>query len=230
MLYFLKLGAQECQLWHSEVSLPFNSYPECKRAPYVVISSEIPEMLICDGKCSILFSQWRGVPGAYLCQILTQTDPENAPKCPRYIGNVIIYWVKPVMGKSWRGVVFLCFCLPFLFPPIYSLTLQCHNIVQEVCGCPRNQASKEAQCQSSRLLPVWLHILVILQSGVEFFTCSLCATEYREMWELQVWVQNSFDRFDLQQRFRFLIPAFLRRLEQHIKDDMSDHPLTYTKM
>ena len=161
---------------------------------------------------------------------MPNTDTDWPRKCPRYIGNVIIYWVKPVMGKSWRGVVFLCFCLPFLFPPIYSSTLQCHNIVQEVCGCPRNQASKEAQCQSSRLLPVWLHILVFLQSGVEFFTCSLCATEYRKMWELQVWVQNSFDRFDLQKRFRFLIPAFLRRLEQHIKDDMSDHPLTYTKM
>ena len=47
---FGKLGVQGCQIWHSHVSIPFNSAPahstrphNAKKALYVIISGEIPE-------------------------------------------------------------------------------------------------------------------------------------------------------------------------------------------
>ena len=47
---FEKLSVQGCQIWHSHVSIPFNSAPahstrphNAKKALYVIISAEIPE-------------------------------------------------------------------------------------------------------------------------------------------------------------------------------------------
>ena len=47
---FEKLRVQGCQIWHSHVSIPFNSAPadstrphNAKKALYVIISGEIPE-------------------------------------------------------------------------------------------------------------------------------------------------------------------------------------------
>ena len=50
---FEKLSVQGCQIWHSHVSIPFNSAPahstrphNAKKALYVIISGKIPENLV----------------------------------------------------------------------------------------------------------------------------------------------------------------------------------------
>ena len=55
---FEKLSVQGCQIWHSHVSMPFNSAPahstrphNAKKALYVIISAEIPENLVHKSYC-----------------------------------------------------------------------------------------------------------------------------------------------------------------------------------
>ena len=55
---FEKLSVQGCQIWHSHVSMPFNSAPahstrphNAKKALYVIISAEIPENLVHKSCC-----------------------------------------------------------------------------------------------------------------------------------------------------------------------------------
>ena len=55
---FGKLGVQGCQIWHSHVSIPFNSAAahstrphNAKKTLYVIISAEIPENLVHKSCC-----------------------------------------------------------------------------------------------------------------------------------------------------------------------------------
>ena len=43
---FEKLVVQGWQIWHSQVSIPFNSSPQCKKALYVIIAGEMLSITI----------------------------------------------------------------------------------------------------------------------------------------------------------------------------------------
>ena len=96
---FEKLSVQGCQIWHSHVSMPFNSAPahstrphNAKKALYVIISAKIPENLVHKSCCltvifdeaaDFLFSPCQVVPGACLSQIVTNSDTSNTHKHPK---------------------------------------------------------------------------------------------------------------------------------------------------
>ena len=96
---FEKLSVQGCQIWHSHVSIPFNSAPahstrphNAKKALYVIISAEIPENLVHKSCCltvifdeaaDFLFSPCQVVPGACLSQIVPNSATSNTHKHPK---------------------------------------------------------------------------------------------------------------------------------------------------
>ena len=96
---FEKLSVQGCQIWHSHVSIPFNSAPahstrphNAKKALYFIISAEIPENLVHKSCCltvifdeaaDFLFSLCQVVPGVYMSQIVTNSDTSNTHKHPK---------------------------------------------------------------------------------------------------------------------------------------------------
>ena len=96
---FEKLRVQECQIWHSHVSIPSRSAPahstrphNAKKALYVIISAEIPENLVHKSCCikvifhdaAIFFSSpCQVVPGACLSQIVTNSHTSNTHKHPQ---------------------------------------------------------------------------------------------------------------------------------------------------
>ena len=90
---FEKLGVQGCQIWHSHVSIPFNSAPahstrphNAKKALYVIISKFLKigftkvHWKRCDGNCY----QFQAVPGAYLGQKVPPLTPKKYPTMAEY--------------------------------------------------------------------------------------------------------------------------------------------------
>ena len=56
---FKKLGVQGYQIWHSHVSIPFNSAQQCKKALYVIISVPTSPDNIFGTNCDIMWHLYR---------------------------------------------------------------------------------------------------------------------------------------------------------------------------